>query len=69
MEILTVLIGATGPVTPTALVARVMLERSTVSRSLALMQNRGRVTVAEISPARRVMSVTVVCGPLAGKVA
>jgi DNA-binding IclR family transcriptional regulator len=53
MEILIVLIGATGPVTPTALAARQMLERSTVSRSLALMQNRGRVTIAEIPPARR----------------
>jgi DNA-binding MarR family transcriptional regulator len=59
MEILTVLIGATGPVRPTALAARLMLERSTVSRNLALMQNRGWVTVAEISPAGRVMSVTV----------
>ena len=45
------------------------LERSTVSRNLALMQNRGWVTVAEISPAGRVMSVTVVSGPLAGRVA
>jgi DNA-binding MarR family transcriptional regulator len=59
MEILTVLIGATGPVRPAALAARLMLERSTVSRNLALMQKRGWVTVAETSPTGRAMSVTV----------
>jgi DNA-binding MarR family transcriptional regulator len=59
MEILTMLIGATGPVRPAALAARLMLERSTVSRNLALMQKRGWVTVAETSPTGRAMSVTV----------
>jgi DNA-binding MarR family transcriptional regulator len=59
MEILTVLISAGGPVRPSDLGARLMLERSTVSRNLALMQNRGWVTVAETSPTGRAMSVTV----------
>jgi len=59
MEILTVLISATGPVRPTALAARLMLERSTVSRNLALMQKRGWVTVVETSPTGRAMSVTI----------
>jgi DNA-binding MarR family transcriptional regulator len=59
MEILTELISATGPVRPAALAARLMLERSTVSRNLALMQKRGWVTVAETSPTGRAMSVTV----------
>jgi DNA-binding MarR family transcriptional regulator len=59
MEILTVLIGATGPVRPAALAASLMLERSTVSRNLALMQKRGWVTVTETSLAGRAMSVTV----------
>jgi len=36
-----------------------MAERSTVSRNLALMQKKGWVTVAEISPAGRAMSVTI----------
>jgi DNA-binding MarR family transcriptional regulator len=58
MEILTELISATGPVRPAALAARLMLERSTVSRNLALMQERGWVTAAETSPTGRAMSVT-----------
>ena len=44
---------------PAALAARLMLERSTVSRNLALMQKRGWVTVAETSPTGRAMSVTI----------
>jgi DNA-binding MarR family transcriptional regulator len=59
MEILTVLISATGPVRPAALAAKLMLERSTVSRNLALMQKRGWVTVAETAPAGRARSVTI----------
>ena len=59
MEILTELISATGPVRPAALAARLMLERSTVSRNLALMQKRGWVTVVETSPTGRAMSVTI----------
>jgi DNA-binding MarR family transcriptional regulator len=59
MEILTTLITAAGPVRQAALAAKLMAERSTVSRNLALMQKRGWVTVAEISPTGRAMSVTI----------
>jgi DNA-binding MarR family transcriptional regulator len=59
MEILTVLITAAGPVRQAALAAKLMAERSTVSRNLALMQNRGWVTAAETSPTGRAMSVTI----------
>ena len=59
MEILTVLITAAGPVRPAALATKLMTERSTVSRNLALMQKRGWVTVAETSPTGRAMSVTI----------
>jgi DNA-binding MarR family transcriptional regulator len=59
MEILTTLISATGPVRPTALAGMLMLERSTVSRNLALMKERGWVTVEETSPTGRAMSVTI----------
>jgi DNA-binding MarR family transcriptional regulator len=59
MEVLTSLISAEGPVRPAALAARLMLERSTISRNLALMQNRGWVAVAETSATGRAMSVTI----------
>ena len=59
MEVLASLISAAGPVRPAALAARLMLERSTVSRNLALMQNRGWVAVSETSATGRAMSVTV----------
>jgi DNA-binding MarR family transcriptional regulator len=36
-----------------------MLERSTISRNLALMQNRGWVAVTETSATGRAMSVTI----------
>jgi DNA-binding MarR family transcriptional regulator len=59
MEILTVLITAAGPVRQAVLAAKLRAERSTVSRNLALMQKKGWVTVAEISPTGRTMSVTI----------
>jgi len=59
MEILTVLMSATGPVRPAALAGRLMLERSSVSRNLALMKTRGWVAVVETSPTGRAMSVTI----------
>ena len=59
MEILTTLISATGAVRPTALAGSLMLERSTVSRNLALMKERGWVTAVETSPTGRAMSVTI----------
>ena len=59
MEILTVLITAAGPVRQAVLAAKLRAERSTVSRNLALMQKKGWVTVAEISPTGRTMSVAI----------
>jgi DNA-binding MarR family transcriptional regulator len=59
MEVLTTLISAAGPVRPAALAARLMLERSTINRNLALMQNRGWVAAAETSATGRAMSVTI----------
>ena len=40
MEALTILLSTAGPVSPAALAARLMLERSIISRNLALMQKR-----------------------------
>jgi DNA-binding MarR family transcriptional regulator len=59
MEILASLVTAAGPVRPAALAARLMLERSTISRDLALMQKRGWVGVAQTSATGRAMSVTI----------
>jgi DNA-binding MarR family transcriptional regulator len=59
MEVLTTLIGAAGPVRPAALAGRLMLDRSTINRNLALMQNRGWVAAAETSATGRAMSVTI----------
>ena len=59
MEVLASLISAAGPVRPAALAARLMLERSTISRNLALMQKKGWVAVAETSATGRAMSVTI----------
>ena len=65
MEVLTTLISAAGPVRPAALAGSLMLERSTVSRNLALMQDRGWVAVAETSATGRAMAVTVTDAGLA----
>ena len=59
MEILTVLISATSPMRPAVLAGRLMLERSSVSRNLALMKRRGWITVVETSPTGRAMSATI----------
>jgi DNA-binding MarR family transcriptional regulator len=59
MEMLTELVGAAGPIRPATLAARMMLERSTVNRNLAIMQKRGWVTVVERSPTGRAMTVTI----------
>jgi DNA-binding MarR family transcriptional regulator len=65
MEMLTELVGAAGPIRPATLAARMMLERSTVNRNLAIMQKRGWVTVVERSPTGRAMAVTIAGGGLA----
>ena len=59
MEVLASLIIAAGQVRPAALAARLMLERSTLSRNLALMQKKGWVAVAETSATGRAMSVAI----------
>jgi DNA-binding MarR family transcriptional regulator len=59
LEVLTILISAAGPVRPAALAGRLMLERSTVSRNLALMQTRGWIAVTETSATGRAMAVTI----------
>jgi DNA-binding MarR family transcriptional regulator len=59
MEVLASLILAAGPVRPAALAARLMLERSTISRNLALMQIKGWVAVTQTSATGRSMSVTI----------
>jgi len=46
-------------VRPAALAARLMLERSTISRDLALMQNRALVGTAQASATGRAMSVMI----------
>jgi DNA-binding MarR family transcriptional regulator len=62
MEVLACLIIAAAPVRPATLAASLMLERSTMSRNLALMQNRGWVAVTETSATGRAMSVTITEG-------
>ena len=59
MEALTILLSTAGPVSPAALAARLMLERSTISRNLALMQIKGWVAVTQTSATGRSMSVTI----------
>jgi DNA-binding MarR family transcriptional regulator len=59
MEIITELIAAAGPVKPAALAGLLMVERSTLSRNLAAMQEQGWVAAVETSPTGRVMSVAV----------
>jgi DNA-binding MarR family transcriptional regulator len=59
LEILVTLMLAEGPMRPAALAAELMLERSTISRNLALLQKRSWVSVAETSATGRAMSVTI----------
>ena len=56
MGVLATLTSAAVPVRPAA---RLMAERSTISRNLALMQNRGWVAVTEASATGRAMPVTI----------
>jgi DNA-binding MarR family transcriptional regulator len=58
MEVLTILLSTAGPVSPAALAARLMLERSTISRNLAPCR-KGWVAVVAISATGRAMSVTI----------
>ena len=57
-EILAELMGAAGPVKPATLAVRLMTERSTLSRNLALMRDKGWIT-AGTSPTGRTTSVVI----------
>jgi DNA-binding MarR family transcriptional regulator len=59
VEILAELMCATDPVKPTTLAATLMIERSTLSRNLALMQEKGWLVRVETSPKGRTMSVAI----------
>ena len=59
IEILSYLMNAANPVRPTALAAELMVERSTLSRNLALMRAKGWITSATTSPTGRTASVTI----------
>ena len=50
---------APGPVRPAALATQLMLERSTVSRNLAIMQKNGWIAAVETSATGRAMSVAI----------
>ena len=56
MEILAALVLQDAPVRPSELAQVLMAERSTVSRNLAALRDRGWVEVAEVSPTGRSMS-------------
>src|ERR1700761_3908184 len=59
MEVLACLVNVGGPIKPSDLAAKLLLDRSSVSRNLALMQRNGWVGVAETSATGRAMSVTI----------
>ena len=59
IEVLASLVRAAGPMRPGALAARLMLERSTISRNLALLQKKGWIAAAETSATGRAMSVAI----------
>lgn len=59
MEILSGLTLMRGPVRPAYIADKLGVERSTMSRNLALMQTKGLITNAETSPAGRSMTVTI----------
>jgi DNA-binding MarR family transcriptional regulator len=56
MEILAALVPQDAPVRPSELAQVLMAERSTVSRNLAALRDRGWVETAEVSPTGRSMS-------------
>ena len=59
MELLATLVLHGGPVKPTALADALAVERSTMSRNLALLVEAGWVEAADTSASRRAMSVTI----------
>ena len=59
LEVLAAMTVAAHAVTPSALAGVLGVERSTMSRNLALMQDRGWIEAAEVSPGGRAMKVAV----------
>ena len=59
LEILSTLIIMTGPVKPSDLADGLMLERSSISRNLAIMEAKGWVTAADTSLTGRTMTVAI----------
>ena len=59
LEILAALETIGGPIAPSALASALAVERSTISRNLTLLQERGLVGVAERTPTGRAKTVSV----------
>lgn len=59
LEVLACLVNVAGPIRPSALATMLVLDRSSVSRNLALMQKNGWVGAVETSATGRAMSVTI----------
>ena len=59
IEILSYLMNAANAVRPAALAAELMVERSTLSRNLALMRAKGWITGVTTSPTGRTVSVAI----------
>jgi DNA-binding MarR family transcriptional regulator len=59
LEILSLLVLRDAPVRPSEIAQLLVAERSTVSRNLATLQQRGWVTAAQTSPTGRSMAVAV----------
>lgn len=59
IEILSYLMNSANAVRPAALAAQLMVERSTLSRNLALMRAKGWITGVKTSPTGRAMSVAI----------
>lgn len=59
LEILSLLVLRDAPVRPGEIAQILVAERSTVSRNLATLQQRGWVTAAQTSPTGRAMAVAV----------
>jgi DNA-binding MarR family transcriptional regulator len=59
MEILAVLTVIGGPVKPAFIAEELAVERSTMSRNLALMEQKGLVTTAETSATGRSLTMSI----------
>lgn len=59
LELLSTLTIVGRPVRPTELADLTAVERSTTSRNLAVMQARGWVTTADVSPTGRAMAMSI----------